>query len=100
MLRKTTQLAYTSSTTEKTITLSDSIENYKMISVRASWGSDFRGACDYVVNTFANLKYKQRLYFGNDSSTGHYVEYCLVDYTTLKILTDNTSTNIQIVGIK
>ena len=100
MLRNTTQLAYTSRTTEKDITLSDSIEYYKMISVRAIWGSNFRSGYDYCVNTFANLKTKHRLYFENNSASGHYVEYCVVDYRTLKILTDNASTNIQIVGIK
>ena len=99
MLREPSQLYYGASTTEITITLTDSIDNYRMISVRALWYSNFRSAHVYDIDTFRNLKTKQRLYFENDATTGHYVECRYVSDTQLIILTSSTTINIQIVGI-
>ena len=98
-LRVPTQLYYGASTTEKTITLAYSIDNYRMISVRALWYSGFRSGRVYDIDTFRNLKTRQRLYFENDAATGHYVECRYVSDTQCIISTSDTTTNIQIVGI-
>lgn len=98
-LRVPTQLYYGASTTEKTITLAYSIDNYRMISVRALWYSGFRSGRVYDIDTFRNLKTKQRLYFENNPDESQYVECRYVSDTQCIIFTTSTTTNIQIVGI-
>jgi hypothetical protein len=93
-------LYHGASTTEATVTLTDSIDNYRMISVRGLWYSNFRSAHVYDVDTFRNLKTKQRLYFENNPDESHYIECRYVSDTQCIILTTSTTTNIQIVGIR